>query len=65
MKPIDKAQRPGSRSRLNAFASNEGGATAIEYGLLVAGLALFIITAVTMAGTNISATLNKVSAALH
>ena len=51
--------------RLGAFARDERGATAIEYGLLVASLALFIITAVTAVGTNVGGVMNKVANALH
>lgn len=41
--------------------TDESGATAIEYGLIAALIAVAIITAVTAVGTNLSATFNTVS----
>ena len=41
-----------------------GGATAVEYGLIAAQIAVVIITAVNKVGTNLGATFNKVSTAL-
>jgi pilus assembly protein Flp/PilA len=46
------------------FLKNESGATAIEYGLIAAGIAVVIITAVTTLGTNISTTFSKVASAV-
>lgn len=43
------------------FFSNESGATAIEYGLIAALIAVAIIGAVTALGTNASSTFNKVA----
>jgi len=57
-----------NRSRPSAarrFLADESGATAVEYGLLVAMLALVILTAVTAVGTNVSGVMTKVSNALH
>ncbi len=42
------------------FGKAAKGATAVEYGLLVALIAAAIITAVTMFGTNLSALFTKV-----
>jgi pilus assembly protein Flp/PilA len=39
---------------LSKFAKDESGATAIEYGLIAALIAVVIITAVTTLGTTIS-----------
>ena len=47
-----------------AFLSNESGATAIEYGLIAALISVVIITAVTLVGTNLSATFQSVATAL-
>jgi len=47
-----------------AFASDESGATAIEYGLIAAGIAVVIIGAVQLLGTNITTTFNNVAAAI-
>ena len=46
------------------FLRDESGATAIEYGLIAAGIAVVIITAVNLVGTNLSATFNSVAGAL-
>jgi pilus assembly protein Flp/PilA len=44
------------------FLHNESGATAIEYGLIAALIAVAIITAVTTVGTNLTATFNAIAA---
>ena len=41
--------------------TNQDGATAIEYGLIAALIAVAAITALTSLGTNLSGTFNKVS----
>lgn len=46
------------------FAKDESGATAIEYGLIAALIAVGIITAATTLGDNIAATFGTVSAEL-
>ncbi len=46
------------------FARDEAGATAIEYGLIAALVAVVLVTALTTLGTNLSATFGKVSAKL-
>jgi len=46
------------------FLKDESGATAIEYGLIVALIAVVIITAVTTLGTNLTTTFTKASAKL-
>jgi pilus assembly protein Flp/PilA len=46
------------------FAKDESGATAIEYGLIAALIAVVIITAVTSVGTNLSATFTTVAGKL-
>jgi pilus assembly protein Flp/PilA len=43
------------------FLANQSGATAIEYGLIAAGIAVVIITAVKLVGTNLSTTFNNVA----
>ena len=50
---------------LNRFADDESGATAIEYGLIAALIAVVIITAVTTVGTNLRTTFNKVGNAAN
>jgi pilus assembly protein Flp/PilA len=46
------------------FAKNESGATAIEYGLIVALIAVVIITAVTAVGTNLTKEFNSINSSL-
>ena len=43
------------------FADDESGATAIEYGLLAALIAVVIIASVTAVGTNMSAQFSKIA----
>jgi pilus assembly protein Flp/PilA len=43
------------------FVRDESGATAIEYGLIAALIAVVIIGAVTTVGSNLSGTFNTVS----
>ena len=47
---------------ISKFMSDESGATAIEYGLIAALIAVVIIGAVTTLGGNISGTFTKVAA---
>jgi len=49
---------------LNALLRDEKGATAIEYGLIAALIAVAIITAVTAVGTNLTTTFNSIATAL-
>jgi pilus assembly protein Flp/PilA len=46
---------------LKSFAKNDSGATAIEYGLIAAGIAVVIVTAVQLIGTNLTSTFNKIA----
>jgi len=46
------------------FMNDESGATAIEYGLIVALIAVVIITAVTTVGTNLNSQFNTVGTKL-
>ena len=46
------------------FLSDESGATAIEYGLIAAGIAIAIITAVQGVGTQLSTNFVAVSTSL-
>ncbi|CAL9914300.1 pilus assembly protein Flp/PilA [Candidatus Liberibacter solanacearum] len=49
---------------IRKFLQDESGATAIEYGLLAALIAVAIIGAVTALGTKLSATFKKVTDSL-
>lgn len=51
----------GSMMILGKFLEDESGATAIEYGLIAALIAVVIITAVTAVGTQLSTTFNTIS----
>ena len=46
---------------ISRFIRDESGATAIEYGLIAALIAVVIITGVTAVGTKLSTTFNTVS----
>jgi pilus assembly protein Flp/PilA len=46
------------------FAKDESGATAIEYGLIAAGISVAIITIVTTVGGNLKTVFTTVSTAL-
>jgi len=47
------------------FLSSESGATAIEYGLIVVGIALAIIAAVNAVGTALNTTLSASATAVN
>jgi pilus assembly protein Flp/PilA len=49
---------------LKAFLRDESGATAIEYGLIAAGISVAIITVVTNLGSKLNTTFTSVSGAL-
>jgi pilus assembly protein Flp/PilA len=49
---------------LMRFVKDEGGATAVEYGLLVALIAGVIIVAVTTLGTDLNTTFTNVASAV-
>ena len=53
------------RKILLSFCKDESGATAIEYGLIAALIAVVIITGVTAVGTNLSTTFNSLSGNLR
>ena len=47
------------------FLKDESGATAIEYGLMAAGISVVIITAVNSVGTSLKATFEAVAGAVN
>src|SRR5271167_3271709 len=51
-------------TKIVAFLKNESGATAIEYGLIAAGISIAIIAAVNGLGTKLNATFTSVSTQL-
>ena len=50
--------------KIKQFLLNESGATAIEYGLIAALIAVVIIGAITTVGTNLTGTFNSVANSL-
>jgi pilus assembly protein Flp/PilA len=52
------------RELLKRFGADEQGATAIEYGLIAAGISVAIIVAVTSLGTTLNTTFTSVQTAL-
>ncbi len=52
-------------AKLVAFLRDECGATAIEYGLIAAGISIAIVAAVQLLGTSVETTFSSVSSALH
>ena len=50
---------------LSSFLSNQSGATAIEYGLIAAGIAVAIISIVKTVGTDLTTTFTTVDNGLH
>jgi pilus assembly protein Flp/PilA len=49
---------------IRSFLADETGATAIEYGLIAAGIAIAIITAVQGVGTKLSSNFVRISTSL-
>jgi pilus assembly protein Flp/PilA len=52
------------KSLISKFFKDESGATAIEYGLIAAGIAIAIITAVNGVGTALTGTFTTISTSL-
>lgn len=50
--------------KLKKFLRAEDGATAVEYGLMAALIAVVIIVAVTLLGTNLTAVFNTIATAI-
>ena len=51
--------------KLLSFLKNESGATAIEYGLIAAGISIAIIAVVNGLGTQLNTTFNSISTQLR
>lgn len=49
------------RSAVKRLVKDVSGATAIEYGLIAAGIAIAILAAVSLVGTNLGAMFNNVA----
>ena len=52
------------RRLLVQFRGDQSGATAIEYGLIAAGIAVAIIVVVNGLGTNLNATFSSISSSI-
>jgi pilus assembly protein Flp/PilA len=52
------------KNLVSKFLTDESGATAIEYGLIAAGIAVAIIAIVQTVGTNLTGTFSKVASAV-
>lgn len=52
------------KSLISKFIKDESGATAIEYGLIAAGIAIAIITAVNGVGSSLSGVFTNISGSL-
>jgi pilus assembly protein Flp/PilA len=52
------------KNLVSRFVKDESGATAIEYGLIAAGIAIAIITAVNGLGSKLSSSFNTISTSL-
>jgi pilus assembly protein Flp/PilA len=51
-------------TKITAFLTNESGATAIEYGLIAAGISIAIIATVNSLGSTLNTTFSSVSTQL-
>jgi pilus assembly protein Flp/PilA len=51
-------------SKIRAFLRDQNGATAIEYGLIAAGISIAIVAVVGSVGTSLNNTFTSVSTAL-
>jgi pilus assembly protein Flp/PilA len=61
---INPRSEPAMTSIIKSFFKDESGATAIEYGLIAAGIAIAIITAVNGLGTQLSTNFVTISTSL-
>lgn len=61
MEPTQIFMEASLKNLVMKFWSDESGATAIEYGLIAAGIALAIITVVNNLGTNLTGKFSDIS----
>ena len=62
--PGSLVRRTALSGFISRFVADESGATAIEYGLIAALVAVVLVTALGAMGTKLSGTFNKVATAL-
>jgi pilus assembly protein Flp/PilA len=60
-----QSNNPTMVRKLQTFLRDESGATAIEYGLIAAGIAVAIITVTKGLGSKLNVTFTSVSSALR
>jgi pilus assembly protein Flp/PilA len=63
--PVNHLREITTMSILKSFMRDESGATAIEYGLIAAGIAVAIITVVQGLGTKLSNTFQNITTAIN
>jgi pilus assembly protein Flp/PilA len=61
---VDSVQEVPLKKFLARFCADESGATAIEYGLIAAGISLAIIAAVNGLGSNLNTKFNSINSSL-
>jgi len=64
MRAISQPRRTRLRTLLTNLLKDESGVTAIEYALIAALIAVAAITAMTLVGTSLTGTFNKVASCL-
>ena len=62
--PLQNTKKERTMEKLGNFFKDESGAAAVEYGLLVALIAVVIITAVTTLGSTLSTKFQSVSSSI-
>jgi pilus assembly protein Flp/PilA len=61
---VDRDQEHTMTNLVTRFANDESGATAIEYGLIAAGISVAIITVVNTLGSQLKSTFTSISTQL-
>jgi pilus assembly protein Flp/PilA len=61
---LGRPRLPAMIAKLRKFLDDESGATAIEYGLIAAGISLAIISVVSGLGTKLKTTFSSISTQL-
>ena len=61
---VDHSRSKSMKTILKRFAKDESGATAIEYGLIAAGISVAIIAVVNSLGSQLKTTFSNVSSSL-
>jgi pilus assembly protein Flp/PilA len=62
---LKRREAPTMKHVLKKFLADESGATAIEYGLIAAGISLAIISVVNGLGTNLRTKFTSINTSLH